>query len=161
MANARRQQVSASTRFSFRILNYQPDNFTNTNDVGTLSVKCAQCGALKFEGDTESFCCLKGNVQLESFPYPQPLLLHLYEGTNDDSRHFLANIRKYNCAFQMTSFGCNKVTFPGFNPSFKIQGSGVPSYWESLVSTRCQIVGGLRSDIVSSINRLLHNDNHL
>jgi len=27
------------------------------------------------------------------------------------------------------------------------------------VATRCQIVGGLRSHIVSSINELLHNDN--
>ena len=31
---------------------------------------------------------------------------------------------------------------------------------ESQVATRCQIVGGLRPDIVSSINQLLHNDNH-
>jgi len=78
----------------------------------------------------------------------------------------------------MTSFGCNKVTFPGFNPSLKIQGqvyhrigSVVPSMGESPkfcqiyfidnqesdVATRCQIVGGLRSDITSNI---LHNDNH-
>jgi len=31
---------------------------------------------------------------------------------------------------------------------------------ESQVATRCQIVAGLRPDIVSSINQLLHNDNH-
>ena len=82
----------------------------------------------------------------------------------------------------MTSFGCNEVTYPGFNPSFKIQGqvyyrigSVVPSMNESSnfvrsinfidnqkskVSSRCQIVSGVRSDIVSSINGLLHNDNH-
>ena len=28
------------------------------------------------------------------------------------------------------------------------------------MATRCQIVGGLRPDIVSSVNQLLHNDNH-
>ena len=28
------------------------------------------------------------------------------------------------------------------------------------MATRCQIVGGLRPDIVSNINQLLHNDNH-
>ena len=81
----------------------------------------------------------------------------------------------------MTSFGCNEVTICGFNPSFKIQGqvyhrigSIVPSMGESpkfcqvyfidnqesQVATRCQIVGGLRPDIVSNINQLLHNDNH-
>ena len=31
---------------------------------------------------------------------------------------------------------------------------------ESQVATRCQKVGGLRTDIVSNINQLLHNDNH-
>ena len=70
---------------------------------------------------------------------------------------------------------------PGFNPSFRIQGqvyhrigSVVPSigaspkfsqiYFidnqESEVATRCQIVSGLRPDIVSNISQLLHNDNH-
>jgi len=66
----------------------------------------------------------------------------------------------------MTSFGYNEITMPGFNPSLRIQGqvyhligSMVPSagdtYFidnqESQVATRCQIVGGLRADIVSTI----------
>ena len=118
---------------------------------------------------------------MEPFPQPQPFLQHLYEGIDSDSKHFLANIRKYNSAFQMTSFGCNEMTMPGFNPSFRIQdqvyhriGGVVPlmgespkfcqiyfiDNQESQVATRCQIVGGLRPDIVSSINHLLHNDIH-
>ena len=162
-------------------LNYHPDNFSYTTHVGTLSVECTHCGALKFPQETESFCCPKGNVQLEPFPQPHPFLQHLYEGTGSNSKHFLTNIRKYNSAFQMTSFGCNEITMPGFNPSFTVQGqvyhcmgSMVPSsgespkfsqiYFidnqESQVATRCQIVDGLRPDIVSSINHLLHNDNN-
>jgi len=77
---------------------------------------------LKFEQETESLCCLKGNVQLGSFPQPQPPLQHLYEGVDSNGKHFLANIRRYNSAFQMTSFGCNETTMPGFNSSFRIQG---------------------------------------
>ena len=181
MENTERHQVHASTHPSFRGLNYQPHNFFSTTDVGTLSIECSHCDALKFPGETESLCCSKGNVQLEPFPQPQPFLLHLYEGTDSDGKHFLNNIRKYNCAFQMTSFGCNEIAFPGFNPSFKIQGqvyhrigSMVPStgespkfcqiYFidnqESQVATRCQIVDGLKPDIVSSINHLLYHDNH-
>ena len=181
MENTQRHQVHASTHLSFRCLNYQPHNFFSTTDVGTLSIECSHCDALKFPGETESLCCSKGNVQLEPFPQPQPFLLHLYEGTGSDGKHFLNNIRKYNCAFQMTSFGCNEIAFPGFNPSFKIQGqvyhrigSMVPStgespkfcqiYFiddqESQVATRCQIVDGLRPDIVSGINHLLYHDNH-
>jgi len=66
---------------------------------------------------------------------------------------------------------------PGFNPSFRIQGqvyhrigSVVPSTGESpsfvkfilltVNNHKCQIVGGLRTNIVTSINQLLHNDNH-
>ena len=135
---ARRQQVRASTHPSFRGLNYQPHNFFNTTDVGTLSVECTHCGTLKFPQETESLCCLKGNVQLEAFPQPQSFLRHLYEGTNTAGKHFLASIRKYNSAFQMTSFGCNEITMAGFNPSFRVQdqvyhriGSLVPSTGES------------------------------
>ena len=111
-----------------------PHNFLKVTDVGRLSVECTHCGALKYEGETESLCCMKGNVQLESFPQPQPLLQHLYEGVDSNGKHFLANIRRYNSAFQMTSFGCNEVTMPGFNLSFRIQnhvyhciGSMIPS----------------------------------
>ena len=134
----RRQQVRASTHPSFRGFNYQPHNFFNTTDVGALSVECAHCGALKFPEETESLCCLKGNVQLEAFPQPQSFLRHLYEGTDSAGRHFLHNIHKYNSAFQMTSFGCNEITMAGFNPSFRVQGqvyhrigSLVPSAGES------------------------------
>ena len=87
----RRQQVSA---YSLVALNYQPDNFHHTTDVGVLSVKCSYCGALKFPGETESFCCCKGNVQLEPFPQPQPFLQHLYEGIDSDGKHFLTNVRQ-------------------------------------------------------------------
>ena len=117
----RRQQVRASTHPSFRGFNYQPHNFFNTTDVGALSVECTHCGALKFPEETESLCCLKGNVQLEAFPQPQSFLRHLYEGTDSAGRHFLHNIHKYNSAFQMTSFGCNEITMAGFNP-FRVQG---------------------------------------
>ena len=76
----------------------------------------------RFSGEAKSLCCLKGNVQLEAFPQPQSFLKHLYEGADIEGKHYLANIRKYNSAFQMTSFGCNEITMAGFNPSFRVQG---------------------------------------
>ena len=120
--NARRQQVRESRQASFRALNYQADNFLNTTYVGTLSEQCQNCGALKFSKETEALCCSKGNIKLDAFPQPQPFLQHLYEGVDSEGRHLLTNIRKYNCAFQMTSFGCNEINITGFNPSFRIQG---------------------------------------
>ena len=38
MNNTRRQQVSASRLPSLIAINYQPDTFYNTTDIGTLSV---------------------------------------------------------------------------------------------------------------------------
>ena len=62
---ARRQQVRASTHPSFRGLNYQPHNFFNATDVGTLSVECTYCGALKFGS-----CYSYGHVQIaRSYSY--------------------------------------------------------------------------------------------
>ena len=122
VSNARCQQVRGSRLTNFRALNYQPENFVNTTSVGLLNVECPNCGAIKFSKETEGFCCSKGNVKLDAFQQPPSFLQHLYEGTGSDSNHFLSNIRKYNCAFQMTSFGCNEVCMAGFNPSFRIQG---------------------------------------
>ena len=89
--NVCRQQVRSSRQASLRALNYQPDNFNNTTDMGTLSLRCSDCGALKFERETNLLCCLKGNVQLEEFPQVQPILQHLYEGTDSNGKHFSAN----------------------------------------------------------------------
>ena len=116
--NARRQQVRDGRQASFRALNYNADSFYDTTNVGTLSVECSNCGAFKFPMETESLCCSKGNVQLDAFPQPPVFLQHLYEGVDSNGKHFLTNIRKYNCAFQMTSFGCSEIIIAGFNPSF-------------------------------------------
>ena len=115
--------------------------------------------------ETESLCCLKDKVQLDAFLQPPVFLQHLYEGVDSNGKHFLTTIRKYNCAFQMTSFGCSEITMAGFNPSFRIQGqvyhligSIVPAEGESPkfaqiyfidsqnseVATRCAIVDGLK-----------------
>ena len=173
--------MRSSRQASLRALSYQPEHFYSTTDIGTLSLECSSCGALKFERETDSLCCSKGNVKLEEFSQVQPFLQHLYEGIDSNSKHFLANIRKYYCAFQMTSFGCNEVSMSGFNPSFRIQGqvyhligSIVPTQGESSkfaqiyfiddreseVDTRSAIVDGLKSDIIRSINELLHDSNH-
>ena len=180
--NARHQQICAGRQANFRALNYQPDNFVNNTSVGLLNVQCQNCGAFNFSKETEGFCCSKSNVKLDVFPQPQPFLQCLYEGTDSDGKHFLSNIRKYNnCAFQMTSFGCNEVSMAGFNPSFRIQGhvyhligSMVPTagespkfaqiYFiddqESELAAQCEMVDGLKLNIVSSINKLLINENH-
>ena len=46
----------------------------------------------------------------------------LLSGEHKSSKHILQHIRKYNRAFQMTSFGCNEDKIPGWQPTFRIKG---------------------------------------
>ena len=55
-----KQQVCTCPQLSFSGCNYQPDSIDNTTDVGTLTVQCIYCGALKFEGERD--------IKLDSFP---------------------------------------------------------------------------------------------
>ena len=45
--NVRRQHARSSRGPSLRALHYEPDNFYNTTDIGTLSLQCSDCGALR------------------------------------------------------------------------------------------------------------------
>ena len=138
-----------------------------------MNVQCSDCGILKFDKETDRLCCSKGKVKLDQYPQPHRFLQHLYEGIDSNGKHFLANMRKYNCVFQMTSFGCNEVSMAGFNPSFRIQDqvyhfirSIVPTQCEShkfaeiyfigdedsKVATRSVIVDGLKPGIIKGIN---------
>ena len=69
-----RQEVRDSRQPTFRALQYQSEHFYNTTDVDTLSTQCSYCSALKFDKETESFCCSKGNVQLDESPQLQLFL---------------------------------------------------------------------------------------
>ncbi|CAE1275335.1 unnamed protein product [Acanthosepion pharaonis] len=51
---------------------------------------------------------------------PQPLR-YLLLGTTSESTHFLEAIRKYNCCFQMTSFGAKAISEGRWLPTFKVQ----------------------------------------
>ena len=67
-------------------------------------------------------CCKNGRVSLPPLRTLPDCLAELLDGATEDSRHFLENIRRYNNAFSMTSFGHTAVTQRGWNPSFIIQG---------------------------------------
>ncbi|XP_046869082.1 uncharacterized protein LOC124461612 [Drosophila willistoni] len=64
----------------------------------------------------------KSKVKLPVLTSPQEPLYSLLCGETQESRHFLANSRKYNSCFQMTSFGADIIEDGGLNTTFKIQG---------------------------------------
>ena len=82
----------------------------------------------------------------------------------------------------MTSFRCNEIIMPGFNPSFTIQGqvyhcigSLCPPTGEHLkfcqiyfmdniasqVTTRCNVVDGLVPEIVQNISQMSDNNHYV
>ena len=138
------------------------------------------CGAHKFSGKTPSVCYSAQQVSFDFFPPLPDYLAQLYDSDTSDSRHFLANIRKYNCAFQMTSFEYNEVHLPGWNPSFCVQGQ-VFHYIRSPLpqpnqpprflqvyfidncceetSTHMNITTGLKEHIVNNFGKMLNQCN--
>ncbi|CAN0900850.1 ATP-dependent DNA helicase PIF1 [Linum grandiflorum] len=78
---------------------------------------CAYCGACfwleealkradRVNNPAFSMCCQLGQVDLPLLPSTPPLLDRLLAVNGDSiSKHFRANIRSYNAAFQWTSFG--------------------------------------------------------
>ena len=104
------------------IFRYETDRPLPSN-VGSMTVQCEFCKALKWPGETEGLCCEKGKVKIPLLPKPPEPLASLLLGQHQGSAHFLGNIRCYNSAFQMTSMGCKQVSFLGqWNPCFRIQG---------------------------------------
>ncbi|XP_075437913.1 LOW QUALITY PROTEIN: uncharacterized protein LOC142476424 [Ascaphus truei] len=104
-------------------------------------------------------------------------------GTTSESKHFLQNIRKYNSCFQMTSFGATSIVEQiGFKSTFKVQGQVYhragsllplpdqhPQFLqiyfmgdeEQQADQRCHWIPNTRRDIVISLQRMLHEHNHL
>ncbi|KAI8430431.1 hypothetical protein MSG28_000708 [Choristoneura fumiferana] len=98
---------------------YENDPFVS---IGKMSCKCQWCNALKWKDETPGVCCSSGKVQLEALCKPSEPLYSLLLDLHPDHKHFIANIRKYNSAFQMTSFGGKSVSEDGYMPTFKVQG---------------------------------------
>lgn len=150
------------------------------NDIGTMSVPCKFCKALKWTGESVGMCCSSGKVKLHAIqPLPQPLNSLMLKN-DSKSKFFLKHIRKYNAAFQMTSFGANEIREGNFMPTFKVQGqiyhrigSLLPvlneqhhflqiyfiSDHDSQLNTRCQFIQNIDKQTISELQKMLHDCN--
>ncbi|XP_063215615.1 uncharacterized protein LOC134527152 [Bacillus rossius redtenbacheri] len=90
--------------------------------IGGMIVICPFCNAMKWQKETSGMCCSNGKVNIEIFNNPSEILKALLNGDHPQSRHFLENVRAFNSAFQMTSFGVKQISEGNFMPTFKIQG---------------------------------------
>ncbi|XP_075465454.1 uncharacterized protein LOC142499645 [Ascaphus truei] len=128
--------------------------------------------------------CAAAMAKFSSHLYTHPQI-HFFHtsGTTSESKHFLQNIRKYNSCFQMTSFGATSIGEQiGFKSTFKVQGQVYhrassllplpeqdPQFLQiyfmgdeqQQADQRCHWIPDTRCDIVISLQRMLHEHNHL
>ena len=88
-----------------------------------MNIKCKHCEALTWKKEPPGICCSGGKVLLPTIPKPPTPLVNLCLEQSVEAQHFLLNIRAYNLAFQLTSFGCDEIKArTGWNFCFKVQG---------------------------------------
>ncbi|KAJ8723199.1 hypothetical protein PYW08_003111 [Mythimna loreyi] len=153
-------------------------NYAAHGDIGALEEVCAHCQARKWKGEPKGMCCASGKVRLECMQDPPDLLRVLLNGEHPKSSHFLKNIRAYNSAFQMTSFGAKQIIEGGFMPTVKVQGqvyhqigSLLPtdnpkflqiyfvSDFDEQANLRSRYIPNLDSGLVRGLQSMLHNVN--
>ncbi|GFU26256.1 uncharacterized protein NPIL_266621 [Nephila pilipes] len=120
----RRQQGKAYQPYNRLAFRYNPgEDYSLSRHVliGTMTLVCPYCKALKFSGETKGMCCGAGKIKLPQLREPPEPLKTLLAGYTAESKHFLSNIRKYNSCFQMTAFGAEVIT-THFMPTFKVKG---------------------------------------
>jgi len=177
------QRLSGWGDMNLLALNYDPAieyESIPILQIGSMTERCRFCDALKWKKEPPGICCSNGKVKLEKLPdIPEPLY-GLLTGTDSRSKDFLAHIRKYNSAFQMTSFGADIVKEGNFMPTFKVLGqvchlfgSYLPtddvhkflqvyfteSYQEEL-EQRCKIIPNIKPDIIDDLQTMLHKFNN-
>ena len=150
--------------------------------IGKMDKLCGYYGALKFKNETPGMCCSGGKVKLpELHPSPEPLST-LVSGDTSESKHFLANIRKYNSCFQMTSFGATNIVCENYMPTFKVQGqiyhragsllplpdadhTFLQIYFmgntDDQIDQRCKFNTGTKREIVAALQTLFDQHNEL
>ena len=118
--------------FRFAAYHYIPGvDYSSSHPLllGLMSIECKHCKALKWGKEPPGLCCASGKVSLPDITPPTELTCLTNPDLTSpsqvqDSKHFLSNSRKYNNAFQMTSFGASTVVNNqgGYMPTFKVQG---------------------------------------
>ena len=76
---------------------YQPNvAYEDHTTLGTMSVVCDFCYALRWKGERAGMCCLQGKVNIPVLGSPPEPLSSLLLGEHPESKHFQDNIMRHN-----------------------------------------------------------------
>lgn len=167
----------------FSALNYNPlieYALDKMVAIGEMNIECPHCAALRFKEEPPELCYANGKVKLPPLMEPPEPLYSLLENLHPMSKPFFQQIRSYNCAFQITSFGAKQIIEGRFMPTFKVQGQiyhlvgsllpAVPGKSEFLqmyfiedydvqASRRCNVIPNLDKNLVHALQQMLHSCN--
>lgn len=163
---------------------YDPNNIDyagdSSVDLGAFNKVCTHCNAVTWKDESKGICCSSGKIKLPDVADPPEPLLSLITGRHPSSKTFLSEMRRYNSAFQMTSFGANIITDGQFLPTFKVKGQvyhlagsllpSLPNDHKFLqiyfvgdhheqATVRCNRIPNLDFNLVSSLQGMLHEHN--
>lgn len=180
--NLLRETQAEYNRIAFRY-NANSDYSNHPNiSIGQMNKECNYCHAFRFKNESIHICCANGKVKLPEIDPPPEILSSLVSGTTNESKHFLSNIRQYNTAFQMTSFGINSIIKENYMPTFKVQGqiyhrigSLLPSNNSDLkflqiyfmgnkdekISHRLKISSSTKPEIIEALQTIFEENNQL
>jgi hypothetical protein len=82
------------------------------SNIGSMTVKCNFCNALKFKGEPDGLCCQEGAVSLPLPRLPPQPLWDLFNGSHQHSNFFRENIRAINQALSFASLKANQDRLP-------------------------------------------------
>ena len=105
--HAQRRRVRADmNNFHWENAAFEHDaNISYECPIGEMSFVCEHCGARKWRLEAPGMCCANGKIRLPIIGIPPEPLQSLLLEDNLRTKAFQKNIRKYNSAFRMTSFG--------------------------------------------------------
>ena len=92
------------------------------DSIGTMTVVCRYCSALKFPSQTPSTCCGDGKIVLDPFPAPPQPILDLFKSQSEDGKIFRKNARSINNAVCLTSLKNHWEPRGSWQPSVIFQG---------------------------------------
>ena len=92
------------------------------DEIGSMTIECPDCGALRFPRETPSMCCQSGKVALPPFPKPPNQLLELWTGNDERSTVMRKFARTLNNAVCLTSLKNHAPRQEGWRPSVIFQG---------------------------------------
>ncbi|XP_071042241.1 uncharacterized protein [Parasteatoda tepidariorum] len=184
---ADRERTSLFRSCQYFDLNLSAFHYDSTNNyslqpsviIGKMDQLCTFRNALKFKNETDGICCSVDKVKPPDLTSPAEPFSTLLSG---QTNHFLANIRRYNSCFQMTSVGATRIVNENYMPTFKVQGQiyhragsllplpGADHKFLQIyfmgntndqVNQRCQLNNGTKREIVTTLQNFFNQHNQL